>query len=76
MEQLSLNFFKSIQDSTLKNFKYTIGVKGKSITVWWVDNKSKDRNKNIMQYLIQFPDTRPEQSDFKFFQYQLDKTAR
>jgi len=76
MEQLNLSFLDTITDSTPKKFKYTVGITKKSNSIWWVNNNSPDKNKLILEKLLQYPDTIPTQSNYKFFEYQLDTTAR
>ena len=53
------------------NKKYTVGVLNDYETLWFVNNNHKEKNKTIMEYLLMYPHTRPLQSDYKFYQYQL-----
>lgn len=65
MTQLEL--FEDIkQDRT-----YTVGVLNDHETLWFVRNDHKEKNKTIMEYLLMYPHTRPLQSNYKFYQYQL-----
>lgn len=70
MNQLNL-FDDSVNESRKKIYKYTVGVLNDYETLWFVSNDHKEKNKAIMEYLLMYPHTRPLQSDYKFYQYQL-----
>lgn len=52
-----------------KIYKYTIGIDSKDNSYWYVLNTKKDQDITIQKYLKQFPQTKTEQNDYKFFQY-------
>jgi len=58
-----LNLFEVI------NYKYTIGIDNKGTTYWYVLNSKKNKELSIQKYLKQFPQTKTEQNNYKFFQY-------
>lgn len=49
--------------------KYTIGIDKNNNSYWYVLNSKKDREITIQKYLKQFPNTKTEQNNYKFFQY-------
>jgi len=64
MEQLKLD----LEKSEVQLYVYTCGiVRGTQITRWFVRNSSPEKDKLIMEKLLQFPDTIPVQSDHKFY---------
>jgi len=73
MEQLNLfeKYNRHQNKSHKKLYKYTLGVINDYETLWFVNNNHKEKNKVIMEYLLMYPHTRPLQSNYKFYQYQL-----
>jgi hypothetical protein len=49
--------------------KYTVGIDKNNNSYWYVLNSKKDKDITIQKYLKQFPNTKTEQNNYKFFQY-------
>lgn len=73
MEQLELNLNTNCE---VQNFKYTVGVINDYESQWFVRNNNPEKNKIIMEYLLMYPNTRPLQSNYKHYIYQLRDNAK
>jgi hypothetical protein len=73
MEQLKLNLDINCE---VQNFKYTVGVINDYESQWFVRNNNPEKNKIIMEYLLMYPNTRPLQSNYKHYIYQLRDNAK
>lgn len=58
------------------NKKYTIGVINDYESLWYVKNNHKEKNKVIMEYLLMYPNTRPLQSNYKHYIYELKSKSK
>ena len=73
MVQLELEFDTT---SEVQSFKYTVGVINDHQSQWFVSNKHPEKNKMIMEYLLMYPNTRPLQSNYKHYIYQLRDNSK
>lgn len=71
MEQLEL-----FTEDKKAEKKYTIGVINDYESQWFVRNSNPEKNKIIMEYLLLYPNTRPLQSNYKHYIYQLRDNAK
>lgn len=71
INQFELNLDSTNQDCATKIFKYTVGITKKNETLWWVSNDSKNKKEYILNFLFRFPNSRPTQSNYKFYKYHL-----
>jgi len=69
MVQLELDF--GISKEMESDYTYTVGIINDYESVWFVKNNIENRNKTIMEWLLMYPNTRPVQSNYKHYKYQL-----